>query len=54
MPGNDRTYFEHRAEIEAQRAREATEARVARVHDQLAQAYLGKLAVVPSTGAGTA
>ncbi|WP_375403180.1 hypothetical protein [uncultured Sphingomonas sp.] len=41
---NDRDYFQYRAEIEVQRAQEATVSRVAQVHHQFAEAYLGKLA----------
>ena len=41
---DDRSYFQHRAEVETERAQEATEPKVARAHYQLAEAYFSKLA----------
>jgi hypothetical protein len=41
---DDRSYYRHRAELETERARSATVPTVRRVHQQLAEAYLGKLA----------
>jgi hypothetical protein len=41
---DDRSYYQHRAEIEVERAQTATLPSVVQVHYQLAEAYLGKLA----------
>ena len=41
---NDRSYYQHRADIEIERAQSATVPSVVQAHYQLAEAYLGKLA----------
>lgn len=41
---DDRSYYQHRAEVEFERAQTATMPCVVQVHYRLAQAYLGKLA----------
>ena len=53
MIEDDRTYFQHRAEVETERAEEATVPEVDRAHFQLAEAYLGKLAVSEPPSAET-
>lgn len=45
---DDRSYFQHRAEVETERAQEATEPKVAQAHYQLAEAYFSKLAAAES------
>jgi hypothetical protein len=40
---DDRSYFQHRAEVEVERAQAAILPSVVRAHYQLAEAYLGKL-----------
>jgi hypothetical protein len=41
---DDRSYYQHRAEVEIERAQLATVPSVVQAHYQLAEAYLGKLA----------
>jgi hypothetical protein len=41
---DDRSYFQHRAEVEVERAQAAILPSVVQAHYQLAEAYLGKLA----------
>jgi hypothetical protein len=41
---DDRSYYQHRAEVEIERAQSATEPSVVHAHYQLAEAYLDKLA----------
>ena len=41
---DDMSYYQHRAQVEVERALEAGRPDVARVHYDLAAAYLGKLA----------
>lgn len=41
---DDRSYFQHRAEVEIERAQQAELPRAVAVHYQLAEAYLAKLA----------
>jgi hypothetical protein len=41
---DDRSYYEHRAEVELARAQESTLHSVVRIHYQLAEAYLDKIA----------
>ena len=43
MSQDDRSYFQHRAQIEIERAETATTPRVAHVHHQLAEAYRDRL-----------
>ena len=45
---DDRSYLQYRAEVETERAQQATVPQVVRAHYQLAEAYLSKLA---ATGA---
>jgi len=47
MSQDDRSYYQRRAEIEAERAQSATVASVVQAHHQLAEAYRVKLS---STG----
>lgn len=44
MLQDDRSYFQHRAEVEIERAQQATLPSVVQAHHQLAKAYLEKLA----------
>lgn len=44
MLEDDRLYFQHRAEVEIERAQAATRADVVKAHYQLAEAYLDKIA----------
>lgn len=44
MPDNEKSYFERRAEAELERAQSATAPEAVRVHYQLAEAYLEKIA----------
>ena len=44
MFDDDVSYYQHRAEIEVERAQQATSPEVVRVHHQLAEAYLDRLA----------
>lgn len=44
MFDDEKFYFQHRAEIEVERAQQATLPSVVSVHYQLAEAYLNKLA----------
>lgn len=46
MFDDDRSYYQHRAEVEIERAQGATRPEVVRVHYQLAEAYLDRLASV--------
>ncbi|WP_164521370.1 hypothetical protein [Sphingomonas sp. ABOLF] len=41
---DDRSYYQRRAEVELVRAQESTQHSVVRVHYQLAEAYLEKIA----------
>jgi hypothetical protein len=41
---DDRSYYQRRAEVELARAQESTQHSVVRVHYQLAEAYLDKIA----------
>ena len=41
---DDKTYFQRRAEVETERAQQATVPQAVRAHYQLAQAYFAKLA----------
>ncbi|WP_425228870.1 hypothetical protein [Sphingomonas sp.] len=41
---DDRSYYQHRAEVEIERAQSATVPSVVQAHYQLAEAYLGKIA----------
>jgi hypothetical protein len=41
---DDRSYYQHRAEVEIERAQLATVPSVVQAHYQLAEAYFGKLA----------
>lgn len=41
---DDRSYFQHRAESELERAQQATDPVVVKAHYLLAEGYLGKLA----------
>jgi hypothetical protein len=43
---DDKSYFRHRAQTEIEHAQRATKAAVVEVHNQLAQAYLQKLATL--------
>ena len=59
MRDDDRSYFQHRAEVEIERARTAKEPAAAAAHHQLAQAYLSKIAannpaVIGPAGLGAA
>jgi hypothetical protein len=51
---DDRSYYQHRAEVELECAQKATVPEVARAHHQLAEAYLERLASVASTQAAAA
>jgi hypothetical protein len=44
MFDDDRSYYQHRAEVEVERAQLATVPSVVRAHYLLAEAYLGKIA----------
>ena len=44
MAKDDRSYYQHRAAVEAARARMATASHVQRAHSRLAAAYRGRLA----------
>lgn len=44
MLEDDRFYYQHRAEVEVERAQTATLPNVVQVHYQLAEAYLEKIA----------
>jgi hypothetical protein len=44
MLEDDRSYFQHRAEVEVERAQAAILPSVVQAHYQLAEAYLNKLA----------
>ncbi|MDQ0840020.1 hypothetical protein [Sphingomonas faeni] len=44
MLESDRSYYQHRAEVEVERAQTAMLPNVVQVHYQLAEAYLGKIA----------
>ncbi len=48
---DDRSYYQHRAEVELESARKATVPEVVRAHHQLAEAYLAKLFPTASTEA---
>jgi hypothetical protein len=43
---DDRSYYQHRAEAELDRAQESTLNSVMRVHYELAEAYLEKIALI--------
>ena len=51
MAGNDFTYFYRRAGMELERARQATDAKAAEVHQQLADAYFARASSVATGGA---
>ena len=51
---DDRSYYQHRAEVEVERAQAATAPGAVRAHYQLAEAYLDKLAVAEGTMAEAA
>lgn len=44
---DDRSYYQHRAEVEIRQAQSAIAPSVIRAHQQLAQAYRGKLTEMP-------
>jgi len=44
MLKDDRSYYQHRAEVELECAQKATTPEVVRAHHQLAEAYLERLA----------
>ncbi len=44
MFDDDRSYYQHRAEVETERAQLATRPSVIQVHQQLADAYRAKIA----------
>jgi hypothetical protein len=46
MFDDDRLYFQQRAEVEIERAQEATAREAMRAHRQLAEAYLDRLATL--------
>jgi hypothetical protein len=46
MLEDDRSYFQHRAEAEIERAQQAKDPAVGKVHYLLAEAYLGKVAML--------
>ncbi len=48
---DDRSYYQHRAEVELESAQKATVPEVVRAHHLLAEAYLGKLASAAPTQA---
>jgi hypothetical protein len=43
---DDRSYYQHRAEVEIERAQQATQPCAVKAHYQLAEAYLDKLASI--------
>jgi len=43
---DDRSYYQHRAEVEIELAQQARVPEVVRVHHEMAEAYLGRLASV--------
>ena len=43
---DDRSYYRHRSAAEIERARQATQLCAARAHQELAKAYLDKLASI--------
>ena len=47
---DDKSYYQHRAEVEIERAQQATLPQAVRAHYQLAEAYFSKLAAIePAT-----
>lgn len=48
MLEDDRSYFQHRAESELERAQQATEPSVVKAHYLLAEGYLSKLDLLDS------
>lgn len=48
---DDRSYYQHRAAVESERAQEATLPQVVSAHHQLAKAYLDKLAAAEPAAA---
>ena len=47
---DDKSYYQHRAEIEVERAQRAVVPEVVRVHYEMAEAYLNKVASTPLVG----
>ena len=54
MFDDDRTYYQHRAEAEIQRAQRATEPCAVKAHYELAEAYLERVATLQRTGTNPA